>query len=395
MGRLHPITWIRTHPATGDALLAVAVALMSVTVFLTNTVVDNDLRAADSLGVVLVILAAVPLAWRRNRPIATLAASTIAQMVVHVARYSGGGWTAIVVATYSVGANAPAGRRRTKCVVAFGVAVTAFLFLGTERGQVGWDSIAATYVTLPSAFFLGDNMRRRREHLVDLAERAERAEREQELIARERVTEERNRIARDLHDVVAHSVSVMIIQAGAARRQLAVDPERATVALENIESTGREAMQEMRRILGVLRDDSAGADLAPQPSLDAIETLVASDPSLPAKLHVRGLRAAIPAGVELSAYRIVQEALTNVRKHAGPCSRVDVALLYHRSRLDVMVHDNGRGAAAQPADQPGHGLVGMRERVAACGGELRVGPARGGGWVVRAKFPLVSNEAGA
>lgn len=388
MARPRPILWLRAHPDAGDAVLALVISAVAVIVHLTTEA--PGVREPDAFGVVLVLLAVAPVALRRRFPVAVLVGVMAAQFVQNFFNYEGSGWIGIMIGLYSLGSVVPSGRRRTTVVVLAGLAISAFLAAGLLADEVDVGSVVATYVTLPSAFVLGDNLRRRRERLAHLAERAERSEREQELLARERVNEERSRIARELHDVVAHSVSVMVIQAGAARRQLAVDPARATEALENIELTGRQAMQEMRRILGVLRNESDVADRAPVPSLATIDALVASDGSLPARLVVEGEPVAVPPGVELSAYRVVQEALTNVRKHAGTCRAVTVAVKYGTCGLDVEVSDDGRGAAAALAGDgsPGHGLIGMRERVAACGGELHVGPRRGGGWRVSARFPL-------
>ena len=242
-------------------------------------------------------------------------------------------------------------------------------------------------------------MRRRRERADELVERAERAERERELLATQQVQLERTRIAREMHDVVAHSLSVMIIQAGAARRQLRANPDRATESLEAIEATGREAMTEMRRILGVLRDVDPGGTIAgisstdeatrsPQPSLAALDDLVAASADLPIGLHVSGDLAALPAAIELSAFRVVQEALTNIRRHAGPVRRVEVRLEHVDGALTVLIDDDGRGASAASGEGQGYGLLGMRERVGVFGGHLDAGPRAGGGWRVRAVFPV-------
>ena len=207
-------------------------------------------------------------------------------------------------------------------------------------------------------------------------------------MAHQHVQEERTRIARELHDVVAHSVSLMVIQTAAARRQLLADPQGVDASLAAIEETGRTAMQEMRRILGVLRDVSGDAPLSPQPGLSAIEGLTASASDLPVSVHAEGDLDHLPVGVELSAFRIVQEALTNVRRHAGPVQHVDVSMVRLENSLTVEVTDDGRGAAASDNGEPGFGLMGMRERVAAYEGQLYAGPRPGGGWRVRAIFPV-------
>jgi signal transduction histidine kinase len=266
--------------------------------------------------------------------------------------------------------------------------VVVFVATGVVTGDAPWQALVSTPIFLAASIVVGDNVRRRRERSAELVERAERAERERLLVAHQHVHEERTRIARELHDVVAHSVSLMVIQTAAARRSLH-DTATADAVLLTVEETGRAAMQEMRRILGVLRDDAGEVQRAPQPGLAAVGALATAAADLPVSVRTEGDLARLPTGVELSAYRVVQEALTNVRRHAGPVSRVDVALVRRDASLVIEVTDDGRGAAAQhDALGAGYGLVGMRERVAAYDGELSAGPRSGGGWRVRATFPV-------
>jgi signal transduction histidine kinase len=205
------------------------------------------------------------------------------------------------------------------------------------------------------------------------------------------VSEERSRIARELHDVIAHAVSVMVVQAGAARRVAVARPEQARDAMTSIESTGRQALGEMRRLVGVLRDNDEPTTLDPQPRLLDVPALVeqAREAGLQVRLEVEGEPRPLPAGVDLSAYRIVQEALTNVRKHAGPAS-VEVAVRYGPHALHIEVCDDGRGAPVEAVSNGhrGQGLIGMRERVALYGGRLDVGPRPQGGFRVLADLPL-------
>ncbi len=217
-----------------------------------------------------------------------------------------------------------------------------------------------------------------------------RRQRERELIverdegARAAVAEERARIARELHDVVAHAISVIVLQARGARH---ADGAERDAALDAIESTGAKALAEMRRLLQILRDDGEGADLAPQPSVLALGQLVSQvrDAGLPVDLHVEGQPRELPPGVDVSAYRIVQEALTNTLRHAGP-ARAEVRVRYATDGLELEISDTGQGSAA--ANGGGHGLTGMRERVAVFGGKLESGPREGGGFSVRARLPL-------
>jgi signal transduction histidine kinase len=218
-------------------------------------------------------------------------------------------------------------------------------------------------------------------------ERAARAEREREERALLAVSDERARIARELHDVVGHSVSVMTVQASGVRRLLRPDQDREREALLVVERTGREALAEMRRMVGVLRRPEEAPALAPQPSLDHLSRLVdqAREAGLPVELRIEGQASQLPAGVDLTAYRLVQEGLTNVVKHAD-ATRAEVLVNYGDGYLEVTVKDDGHGVGN--GDGGGHGLVGMRERVSVYGGELDAGPQPGGGYRLRAKLPL-------
>jgi signal transduction histidine kinase len=234
------------------------------------------------------------------------------------------------------------------------------------------------------AFVLGTRTQQTRE----LRERAERAERERERLAAEAVAEERARIARELHDVVAHSVSVMVVQAAGVRRLLKTEQEREREALLVVERIGREALTEMRRMLGVLRASGDVAALAPQPGMQHVEKLVdqARRAGLTVELQVVGEPIQLPTGLDLSAYRIVQEGLTNVLKH-GEQAKARVRVRYGSDEIELEVVDESETAAAETTDD-GHGLAGMRERVAVYGGEFEAGPRAEGGFRVRARLPL-------
>lgn len=230
-----------------------------------------------------------------------------------------------------------------------------------------------------------------RRRTAELVERAERLEREQATEARAAVAEERARIAREMHDVVAHSLSVMVVQAEAAEAMLEVDPQRAHRPLAAVQDTGRAALADLRRMLGALRQaDADGPDMAPQPGLAGLEALAdhVRDAGLPVDLRVEGDPRPLPPGIDLSAYRIVQEGLTNVLKHAGP-ARAEVVVSYGPDEIALRVTDDGVGP---PGDgrNGGHGLVGMRERVAVYGGELTAGPrpAPARGFALSARLPL-------
>ncbi|HSP29068.1 MAG TPA: sensor histidine kinase, partial [Ilumatobacteraceae bacterium] len=335
--------------------------------------------------VLLVLCGTVPLYWRRIHPLAVGIVVVGAEIAALFIGMGGMAFLGSVVAVYSIGAHT-AGVLRTRVMSAIVTAVLLLFVAGWIDGLSLLEEFVSTGALLITAFVLGDNLRRRREHVDGLAERAERAERERELLAEQRVVAERTRIARDLHDVVAHSVSVMVIQAAAARRNLTSSPEQAAEAIEAIESTGRQTMGELRSILGVLRAAEPDASLAPQPSLSRLESFAGLD-GLPLTVTVEGDLTALPESVSATGYRLIQEALTNVRRHAGSVDRVTVALRVDGDDVRIEIVDDGRGAGALP-DTDGFGLIGMRERVAAVGGTVEAGPQPGGGWRVRAVLPI-------
>jgi signal transduction histidine kinase len=234
---------------------------------------------------------------------------------------------------------------------------------------------------------LGAYAQTRRRYRRELAERAAHAEREREQLARIAVHEERASIARELHDIVAHSVSVMLVGVRGARDVLRTSPDVADDTLARVETSGEQSLVELRRVLALLREPAHGPESRPQPSLAQLDQLVADyrDAGLPVRLEVTGERKPLPGGVELSVYRIVQEALTNALKHARP-SRVIVTLAFRRSALELEVINDGTGTGNGPA-APGHGIVGMRERVTLLGGELETGPRARGGYRVAARLP--------
>jgi signal transduction histidine kinase len=250
---------------------------------------------------------------------------------------------------------------------------------------------AGDYVFVPVVFGIawlaGFALRERAAQAAAAEQRAAQAEREREAAARLAVAEERARVARELHDIVAHAVSVIVLQVGAVRHNLPETLAEDKDALIGVERTGRTALADMRRMLGALRRDGEGAELAPQPGLNSLDSLLEGfrRAGLPVRLRVDGEPMVLPRGLDLSAYRVVQEGLTNALKHAR-AGRADVVLRYRPDRLEVDVHDDGRGAS--PSDGLGHGLVGIRERVKLYGGEMSAGSANGSGFVLRAMFPL-------
>ncbi|GAA0497257.1 sensor histidine kinase [Streptomyces olivaceiscleroticus] len=261
------------------------------------------------------------------------------------------------------------------------------------------DVIVTVFLAVPFvlAWVMGDSLRTRRAYWAQLEERAARLEKERETQSRIAVAAERARIARELHDVVAHNVSVMVVQADGAAYVLKSAPDQARQALETISGTGRQALAEMRRLLGVLRtgEGAEGGEYVPQPGVEQLADLVEQvrGAGLPVEFTVHGQERPLPSGVELTAYRIVQEALTNTRKHGGPGVGATVSIGYGEENLELLVEDDGRGAQHElyeegGADGLGHGLIGMRERVGMVGGSLDAGPRPGGGFRISAVLPL-------
>jgi signal transduction histidine kinase len=362
-----------------DAGLAVAVAAASIGAAL--GVPDEERSGSTALIVLLALVGSLPLAARRRWPIEVFALAVVGSAGIDLLTsdfFPGG----MIVALYTIAAHAE--RKAALRAVAATAVVAAFLIVHDEAYNFG---VVVVLALLAVAWAVGDNMRTKRAYLRALEERAVRLEREREEHALRAAAEEQARIARELHDVIAHSVSVMVVQAAAADDVFDSHPERSREALRAIESTGRSALTELRRLLGVVRTPAERGSYEPQPGLDELDALVAQVRSagLPVGLVVEGTPEAVPVGIDLSAYRIVQEALTNTLKHAK-ATRADVVVRYAGSELVVEVVDDGRAAPA--AGDGGHGLIGMRERVALYGGELDAGRRDEGGYGVRASFPL-------
>jgi signal transduction histidine kinase len=278
----------------------------------------------------------------------------------------------------------------TQAVSGLAVLLGAIAIVGHNQGDHAGDFLWPL-VFFGVAWAVGFGLGHKFQEADEARERAARAEREREERARLAVAEERTRIARELHDIVGHSVSVMTVQASAVRRLLLPEQEREREALEIVEQTGREALAEMRRLVGVLRRPEEAPALAPQPSLEHLDKLVEQvrEAGLPVSLHVEGKVMPLSPGVDLTGYRLVQEGLTNAVKHAGAHS-AEVLVRYGAGEVEIVVTDDGDGSG--DGDKGGHGLVGMRERVAVYGGELEAGPRPEGGFALRARLPLVNGH---
>jgi signal transduction histidine kinase len=374
----------RVVRSRADSLLALGLTVLA-QVEIWSQEVDSERVAYAALA--LPITAA--LAWRVRASLAVLAIAT-GSFFLSTLLVPPSGDDAIAVAVALLVAVYSAGAHTEGWQAAAGVLATLAVVLGAVAGDPEEADLGSYFLFLllvGGPWLAGRAIRHRRLSERSLEARAVAAEREREERARAAVAEERVRIARELHDVVAHAISVIVVQARGGRRSLAAEPEEAREAFDSIEATGREALAEMRRLLGMLRKDDEELALAPQPSLRYLDTLVAQvrEAGLSVELSVEGEAMDLPPGVDLSAYRIVQEALTNALRHAGPAT-ARVVVRYGEQDLELEIADTGTGAATN--DGQGHGLVGMRERVSLYGGKVEAGPRDGGGFAVRARFPL-------
>jgi signal transduction histidine kinase len=380
---------IRLDPASARRLLDVGVPVVLAVLAITQLVSDEP-PANPALVTVGALAAVLPLAVRRRFPLpvtAVVAAGVVLQVVAgDGAAATFASFVATMICVYTLA------REARPAVMATGYAVLAAAITYVTVLQAREDPIEPFEFVYPLVYFglaggLGAFVRQRALRLSAVEDRAAALEGELEREAELAAAQERTRIARELHDVVAHGLSLMVVQAEAAEELLASSPDAAVAPLRRVQDTGREALGEMRRLLGVLRAaDDQGPSTAPQPSLGRIPDLVreAADVGLAVDVQVSGAPAPLPLGLELAAFRIVQEALTNTRRHAR-ATRACVRLDHTPDGLRIEVTDDGRGPSGGP---DGHGLVGMRERAALYGGSLDAGPAVGGGFRVSAVLPV-------
>jgi signal transduction histidine kinase len=372
-------TWIARRPFTADAVVAVALAVF----VLQDIFSSGDYYSASKLIYVpAALLMTLPLAFRRRAPflviVVVMGALVFESLAVGSAPTPDTQLVGWLLAVYSVAAHC----ERWTAVIGGALSVFAGLV------WIGVDDFLFPVVVFGGAWAAGRLVRQHQLYAEAVEERAVALEREREADARAAAAEERARIARELHDLLSHSVSVMVVQAAAERSALGTARAAPGPALESIERTGRQALAEMRRLFTLLRS-GAPAELAPQPTLAELDALVAQvrEAGLPVELRTEGEPDGVPPGVALCAYRIVQEALTNVIKHAGP-AEASVLVRYGADVLELEVRDDGRGAPNTSG--LGNGLAGMRERVALYGGELDASAQNGGGFVVTARLPLTA-----
>jgi signal transduction histidine kinase len=373
-------SFLERHPFATDAAIAALLALFVLQDVYTSS---GYLSGSKAVYVPTALLMTLPLAWRRRAPLTVVSvvmgALVAESLAVGSAPTPDTPLIALLLATYSVGAHC----ERTRALVGAAVSLAATV-VWVGPGDFLWP-----VVVFGGAWVAGRLVRQRALQAVVLEERALALDRAREADARAAAADERARIARELHDILAHSLSLIVVQAGGERMALGGDRAATTEVLEAIERTGREALAETRRLLGTLRAEDEALLRRPQPTLAELERLVSQvrDAGLSVDLRVEGEPVSLSGGVAVSAYRIVQEALTNVVKHAGD-ARVHVVVRYRGSELELEVADDGGGLRTAAGN--GHGLIGMRERVALYGGDLFASAGADGGFVVRARFPLGS-----
>ena len=357
------------RPALRDALLALVLCGFS----LLQVVIDEGIPEPRWLTAVSVVLVTVPVAFRLVATVPAVAVFAVGHglptLYSDTSLQGPGVLLAALVMSFTIGSSLSARR-----AVIAGAIFTAGVVVHELRVALDGDPAAAFFWLLAATVFLAGRYARRHRHAQRLEGEIERA-----------VADERARIARELHDIVSHNVSVMVVQAEAAGEILSKDPQRAAAPLETIQSSGREALGEMRRMLGVLRDDGRSADLAPRAGLAQLSELAARvrASGLDVELRIEG-DPRVPPGLDLAAFRVVQEALTNVIRHAH-ATRAEVVVRCVDDRLEVEVSDDGHGMNG--SSDPGHGLAGMRERVRLFNGRLEAGDHPGGGFRILATFP--------
>jgi signal transduction histidine kinase len=368
-----------------DAVLATAfLVLVLVGHFAASGHTGADYRDADVFSVLLSIGVAVPFYFRRHAPLAVLLVCEVCVVVLTTRQYqTGAAPYVLLVGVYTVAAWCDV-RDRVVAVaaVAIGLAIVAIVGIPGANGA----DVAFNFVIFAAAYLFGSTMRNRRLYSEQLEQRARDLERDREDDARRAVADERLRIAQELHDVVAHSMGVIAVQAGVGAHVIDTDPEEARRSLDAISRTSRSTLAEIRGMLGVLREDG-DASYAPAPGLADLDRLVRDvrDAGVEVEVQTEGTRSELPLGVDFTAYRIVQEALTNVLKHAGR-AHATVVVGYEDGALRLEIDDDGRGVNGR-ATEGGHGLIGMRERVAVYGGAFQAGPRSGGGYRVTARLP--------
>ncbi len=384
--------WQKTfgdHPYRFDILLAISILVLNLS-FLTFPATESG-RPIDFWAILLISIPNIAIVFRRKYPVLMLAIVAIPGFAYWVVGYpNAGSFATTMVLIYAVPLYAKSRRRASYTQIAFFLLLFLVLVSGyfyAEEEDVTIGVIIVNLVAFQLVWLAGETAARRRDAIAELEKQVLVEQDRQQELADQAVISEQNRIARELHDVVAHSMSVVIVQAEGARRMVGRNNEMVDTALEAIESTGRQTLTDIRGIVGLLRNND---EHQPAPSLEMLEELIqaSNDAGVPTELTISGDKRDLPMMIELSAFRIIQESLTNARKHAGPSASATVELGYQPHAISINVSDSGRGAAATKPTTGGFGLIGIRERVEAFGGEFEHGPKPGGGYAVRAVLPV-------
>jgi len=373
------------NPWVIDSLLATAFLVIMLVGHLGTTDTAVKYHDPNLVSVLLVIGVAVPYYFRRQAPLAVLLISGACLLALAVGGYqSGPAAGVLLVGLYTVAAWCDV-RNRAIGAGAVVIGLTVAAVMGTPGGT-SESGVALTFTAFAAAYLFGSTVRNRRLYVEQLEARASALERERDEETRRAIAEERLRMAQELHDVVAHSMGVIAVQAGVGAHVADSEPCEAKKALEAISQTSRSTLLEIRRMLGVLREDQ-GASYVPAPGLADLHRLVrdVASTGLDAKVRIEGTTRELPPGMDFTAYRIVQEALTNVLKHAGPATAT-IIIGYEDTALRLEILDDGRGVNGR-ATPGGHGLVGMRERVGVYRGSFEAGPRTGGGFRVAVRLP--------
>jgi signal transduction histidine kinase len=394
------LQWFSSHPIGTDILITLAFTVLALLNLYVNWATGSGLSSL--LAVLLTLLVILPLALRRRYPLGVLifmAAAVITFREYNIPESPFINY-ALLLAFFNAGAYGQPRFRNWVRAIILGLVIgllTYSIFFQQQGSDVPTQTILYQISVIllnvflfAAAWWIGEVFRTRNQRELELQERTRQLEKERDENARRAVMDERVRIARELHDVVAHHVSVMGIQAGAARRILKQQPEKANDVLSQIEASSRQAVAELQRLLGFLREQNQVDDISPQPSLKQLDVLFNQMrlTGLSVSVKIDGEEKPLPPGVDLSAYRIVQEALTNTLKHAGPVN-ANVTIRYLSDAVELEIKDNGNTSISEAdKENKGRGLIGMREPVSLHGGEFQAGNLPEGGFIVKAKLPL-------
>ncbi|MTD58669.1 sensor histidine kinase [Amycolatopsis sp. RM579] len=378
----------------GDSLLAALLLLVDLLLFVVDSTHPHPSMKPWYVTIPVDLVMTLPIAFRRRSPMIVAYVVLVVSIVHSVLQLGISSLTASAIALYTLVVYV---NRKQAAWYLVAQVITGGIQLGLTWQSSNWIITILIVLTFAFSWVLGEFVGARRAYQTELEARLHLLETERDHASRIAVVQERGRIARELHDVVAHAVSVIVVQADGASYAVRSNPDLAERAVQTISATGREALAELRRLLDVLRnEDGDGVPRIPQPDAESLAELVerVRQAGVPVRLEIDGTLSGLPTGVSLGVYRIVQESLTNTLKHAGQGARADVRVVRGENLVEVFVTDDGAGKARAlvPAAEPplpgGNGVIGMRERANVYGGSLEVGPAPGGGWQVHATLPV-------